>query len=233
MDRPTDRRMQSLIEVLFAPKNHSLDHAFKSFSVEMTKVAILKSSNSLALGPDGLMLLHLKFLEPLGLAFLTKLFNLSLARADIPVIWKRENIIPIPKPGKPAGSSTSVRPISLLSLCMKILERLLVSYITEALSSALSQHGYRQMHSTTTALLPIVTKIAMGLNEDKPASRTTFVTLDISKAFDAIDHVLLIEKVSNSALDSNVVKWLSAYLCGHTAVCMFQGPVSKELICHD
>jgi hypothetical protein len=128
-------------------KNHSLDHAFDPFSVVMVKAAILKSSNSLALGPDGLTSLHLKFLGPLGLGFLTKLFNFSLARADIPVMWKRANIIPIPKPGKQAGYSTSFRPISLLFPCVKILERLLVPYITESLPSAPSQHGYRPMHS--------------------------------------------------------------------------------------
>jgi hypothetical protein len=84
-----------------------------------------------------------------------------------------------------------------------------------------------------TALLPIVTHITMGLNENKPASRSAMVCLDISKAFKAIDHVLLLEKISNSLLEHNVVRWLSAYLCGRTAVCIFQGAVSVKLKCHD
>jgi hypothetical protein len=73
----------------------------------------------------------------------------------------------------------------------------------------------------------------MGFNEAKPASRTTMVALDILKAFDAIDHVMLLDKVSNSSLNSNVVRWLAAYLRGRMAVCLFQGAVSKKLKCHD
>lgn len=123
----------------------------------------------MAVGPDGLTSLHLKFLGPLGIAYLTKLFNFSVARANIPAVSKRANIIPIPKPGKPAELSTSYRPISLLSPCVKVLERLLLKvlapYITESLPSAPTQHGYRPLHSCTTALLPIVTRIATGFNE--------------------------------------------------------------------
>jgi hypothetical protein len=161
-----------------------------------------------------------------------RLFNLSLAHADIPAVWKRANIIPIPKPGKPVSASTSYRPISLLSPCIKVLERLLVPYVTEDLPCAPTQHGYKPLHSNTTALLPIVNRIVTGLNEDKPASRSVLVSLDISKAFDAIDHVLLLKKVSNSSLNSNIVRWLSAYLRGRTAVCLFQGAVLLVLRCH-
>jgi hypothetical protein len=156
-----------------------------------------------------------------------------VAHAEIPVVWKFANIIPIPRPGKPENLSTGYRPNSLLSPCIKVLERLLVPFVTEALPGAPMQHGYKPLHSTTSALLTIVTHIAMGLNEDKPASRSAMVCLNISKAFDAIDHVLLLEKISNSPLDHNVVRWLSAYLPGRTAVCLFQGAASVELKCHD
>jgi hypothetical protein len=199
----------------------------------MTKAAIQESSNSTAVGPDGLTSLHLKFLGPLRIRYLTRLFNLSLSGVDIPVVWKRENIIPVPKPGKLVDVSTSYRPIFLLSPCVKVLERLLVPYVTVSLPSSPTQHGYKPIHSVTTALLPIVTKVAMGLNEDKPASRTAMVAIDISKAFIAIDHVILLDKIADSLLDPNVVRWLAAYLHGRTAVCLFQGATSKEFKCHD
>jgi hypothetical protein len=181
---PKSRRVMRKLKKLF-------NKSFEPFSNEMTKVAILKSSNSTAVGLDGLTSLHLKFLGPLGISYLTRLFNLSLAGA---------------------GMSTSYRPISLLSPCVKVLERLLVPFVTEALPSTPTQHGYKPVHSVTTALLPIVTKVAIGLNEDKPY---------ISKAFDAIDHVILLDKVADSLLNFNVVRWLAAYLRGRTAVCLF------------
>jgi hypothetical protein len=60
-----------------------------------------------------------------------------------------------------------------------------------------------------TALLPVVTNVAFGFNEKKPASQTGMVILDISKAFDALNHVLLFEKIAASSLNSNVVRWLA------------------------
>jgi hypothetical protein len=54
--------------------------------VELVKRAIEGQSNSTAAGPDGLTALHLKNMEPRGIAFLTDLFNLSVANADLPAI---------------------------------------------------------------------------------------------------------------------------------------------------
>jgi hypothetical protein len=213
-------------------KKHHLDPLFKPFSTALTEDAIVRSSNSTAVGPDGLTSVHLKYLSLLGLAYLTKLFNLSVTNVNIPAAWKKANIIPIPKPGKPANQSTGYRLISLLSLAVKVLERLLLPILTDALPCAPSQHGYRPMHSFNTALLPIVTKIAIGFNELKPASRTALVALDISKAFDAVDHDLLLGKVSDTQLHSNIVRWLKTYLRGRTALCVFQGAISKEFKCH-
>jgi retron-type reverse transcriptase len=71
-----------------------------------------------------------------------------------------------------------------------------------------------------------VTNIAIGFNQDKPASRTVMVALDISKVFDAVNHDLLLQKISGTALNSNIVRWLSAYLHDHKAVCLFQEAVS-------
>jgi hypothetical protein len=184
---------------------HHLDRLFRPFTDVLTKKAIVNSSNSSAASPDGLTMLHLKHLGAKGISYLTELFNLSVANADIPAIWKKAVIIPIPKPGKAAGVSTSYRPISLLSPCVKVLERLLLPYLTSSIPSSPTQHGYKAFHSTVTALFPIVTNIAIGLNKDKPASRTALVALDISKAFDTVDHDLLLEKITGTNLDSNVI----------------------------
>jgi hypothetical protein len=80
----------------------------------------LRVSNSTARGPDGLTTLHLKFLGPIGIAYLTTLYNLSLAHTKIPAIWKKAVIIPIPKPGKPEEQSTGYQPIPLLSPAVKV-----------------------------------------------------------------------------------------------------------------
>jgi hypothetical protein len=114
-------------------KQHSLDHSFRPFTKELTKQAIVGSLNSTAVGPDDLTMLHLKYLCPKGLKYLTELFNISVANDDIPSIWKKANIIPIPKPWKSTKDSKSYQSISLLSPVVKV---------TDSLACAPTQHGY-------------------------------------------------------------------------------------------
>jgi hypothetical protein len=213
-------------------RKHQLDRYFNPFTPALTKNAILKSSNSVALGPDGLTSLHLKYLGPKEISYVTDLYNLFLNKADLQTVCKQANIIPIPKLGKPIDQSKSYRPISLLSPAIKVQEHLLLPYISESLSCAPTQHGYRPMLSTTTALLPIATNIAIGFNEPKPAKRTALMSIDISSALDAVDHDLLLGKNTAMLLHSNVTRWMAAYLCGRTAVCLSQGAVSHQHTCH-
>jgi hypothetical protein len=112
------------------------------------------------------------------------------------------------------------------------LERLLRPEIRSALPKAKSQHGYASFHSTITALLPFATRVAVGFNDIKPARRSALVALDISKAFDSMDHTILIEEISNSAMHPNYVRWLAAYLRGRTASCVYNGAKSAPRIIH-
>ena len=128
----------------------------------------MASGNSTAHGPDHLNILHLKHLGPTGISYLCSLFNMSLASADIPSIWKQAIIIVLLKAGKPASLGTSYSPISLLSPTAKVLERLLLPILNEQLHTMPTQHGFRPQRSTTTALLPIAHSISSGFNQRKP-----------------------------------------------------------------
>jgi hypothetical protein len=204
-------------------RKHKLDQDFNPFNNKATLDAITLANNSTATGPDGLTSLHLKHLGPRGISFLTKLSNLSINSANLPAIWKSANIIPIPKPGKPLNLSTSYRPISLLSPVVKILERLLLPFINPpSLPLSNYQHGFCPFRSTTSCLLPLVNTAVNGFNERKPPTRTPVVALNISKAFDSVDHTLLLKQISASAANSNVVRWLAAYLRGRTPSVLYQ-----------
>ena len=195
----------------------------------MTLQAIKACSNSVATGPDGLTMLHIKHLGPRGLQYLTHLFTLSLRSADIPAIWKQAAIIPIPKAGKPADLGTSYRPISLLCPAAKVMEKLLLPQLTNHLQLADSQHGFRRQRSTISALLPLAHKVATGFNKSKPADRTVLMAIDFSKAFDTVNHTKLLQAVSNSTLPHNTVRWLVSYLRGRSAFCRYNRAAS---VCH-
>jgi retron-type reverse transcriptase len=95
-----------------------------------------------------------------------------------------------------------------------------------------SQHGFAAGCSTVTAHLPLVTMAANGFNKNKPPARTAVVVLDISKAFDAVDHTLLIKQISSSSLHPNLIRWLAAYLRGQSACCIYQSARSPKMIIH-
>jgi hypothetical protein len=86
--------------------------------------------------------------------------------------------------------------------------------------------------STTTASLPFGNLVSEGFNANKPASRTALVAIDISKAFDMVDITLLLEQISSSNLHHNYVRWLSSYLRGRKAACIYQGHQSRFRTVH-
>ena len=132
--------------------------------------------------------------------YITALFNLSVNNCEILAIWKSSLIIPIPKPGKHTSQGSSYRPISLLCPAVKVLESLILPTINKYLQHAPDQHGFRQEHSTTSALLQLTSDIAMGFNQRKPPDRTVCVAVDLSAAFDTVCHNKLLSKITRSPL---------------------------------
>ena len=208
-------------------RKKTLDNNFKPFSPQLVQRAIKDSGTSTALGPDNLNIHHLRHLGPTGIQYLTHLFNLSIAHANIPAIWRKAVIIAIPKPGKPSTQGSSYRPISLLSPVIKVLERLVLPYLQSGFTFAESQHGFRSARSTTTALLPITESIARGFNQRKPPSRTTILAIDFSKAFDTVPHHRLLQRILQSNLNNNLTRWVAAYLNGRQACCQYQSARSR------
>ena len=131
-------------------------HNIQGYNITLTtsqvQEAIKQSKNNNSQGPDKLNIRHLKHRGPLGLAFLTSMFKTSLNKNIIPHTWKLANIVPIPKPNKDTDKGTSYRPISLLSVIAKTLEKSLLPYISANIPNTPMQHGYKTQLSTVTAL---------------------------------------------------------------------------------
>ena len=179
-------------------RHRRVDPSYRTFDERGVTGAIKNASSSTAQGPDGLTMLHLRHLGPHGLAFLTELFNLSVAGISIPAIWKYSVIIPIVKAGKLREQGCSYRTISLLCPAVKILELLFLPSIVEALGTCPSHHCFKPRHSTASALLPISAMVVFGFNQPKPPSRTIVLAVDILKAFDTVSHRLLISRLSTA-----------------------------------
>jgi hypothetical protein len=164
----------------------------------------------------------LKQLGPHAISFLTKIFNLCMKDSIIPSIWKTAKIIPLLKPGKPSDLGPSYRPVSLLSPAIKILEALLLPYVNEAVQLANHQHGFRKGRSTCTALQSILDHVNDGLNRGKPVHRTVSVAIDLSRAFDTVDHQILLDDIDQLNLNDYIKKFLCNYLRGRQTYVLFR-----------
>ena len=132
----------------------------------------------------------------------------------IPHTWKLAIIVPIPKPYKDTGKGTSYRPISLLSVIAKTLEKSILPYITANIPNTPMQYGFKIQHSTMTALHTLSNTVAMGFNQMAPSARTITVALDMSKAFDTINIHTLIRKLLQTNIPGTIIKFITNYFKG-------------------
>ena len=170
----------------------------------------LKESKST--GPDKINARLVKDSAEVICPTLTKIFNSSLQQGIFPEDLKNATISPIYKNGDKSDCS-NYRPISVLSNVAKILEKIvynqLISYINENNILTNSQFGFRKSHSTTTSLLKSTNKWL--LNIDKGLINGVLF-LDPRKAFDTVDHKILIDKLKLYGITGNTLNWFISYL---------------------
>ena len=203
-----------------------------TFTTDQVIKGISNCSNTKAFGPDKLSIFHLKNLGPRAIEYLTALFNDSVTSCRIPAIWKSSIVIPIPKPSKDSSLGTSYRPISLLCPAAKVMEALILTTVNTHLLPASDQHGFRTGHSTTSALLQLTSDVATGFNQRKPPHRTVCVAVDLTAAFDTVNHNALLSKIARSTLPEATCRWLSNYIRGRQSVTSSRGVKSKARIIH-
>jgi len=135
-------------------------------------------------------------------------FNLSLKENSIPDILKISRIIPIPK--KPNPTNVDFRPISIIPICLKLLEKLVYDqlsfYVNENKIINNRQFGFKKHQSTTTYMCNLMDYLYSNLAEDKIC---LMVSIDMKKAFDKVNRKLLIQKLISYGINC---AWFVSYL---------------------
>jgi Reverse transcriptase (RNA-dependent DNA polymerase) len=142
------------------------------------------------------------------------LFNCSITAGHFPSKFKQTFITPILK--KPGLDAEDVRPISNLSVLYKVIERLaarrLTDYIKEAGLLPTLQSSFRPLHSTETAVLKVLLDLLQTVDRE---DIDVLVLLDLSAAFDTVDHDILLQRLESTfGISGEVLAWLSSYLSG-------------------
>ena len=186
----------------------------KSTTVPQVLKIISNLKNSRAFGRDKLDAASMKIAAPTLAPIICHLINFSLGTSNFPAKWKIARIIPVLK-SKDADKliPQSFRPISLLPLISKLTERTIQSQLLEYLekSGQLSplSHTYRSRTSTVTALLHLSDMITTATDENMI---TATMSVDQSAAFDCVDPVILMSKLSYYGLGQDTLQWINSYL---------------------
>ena len=166
----------------------------------------------------------------------TFLINLSFRNGDVPDKLKLAKVIPIFKKNN-RHDPNNYRPISLLSVINKLMEKLMFKRISKFIEKYNIlyeyQFGFRKDHSTTLAIMEIHENI---INTLEKGSYIAGLYLDLSKAFDTVDHEILLSKLEHYGIRGPPLKWFHSYLTNRTQYTLANGTKSdvrkSTMECH-
>ena len=156
------------------------------------------------------------------------IFNASVQSATVPEIWKKAFVVPIPKVNPPTSIDTDLRPISLTATLSKILESFVGGWMLEKVSHKFDsfQYGALAGRSTTHELVHLL-HVCHQAVDNHQSVRAVFV--DFSKAFDRVDHALVLKKMSHMGVQPFITDWMHSFLL-HRKQCVKLGKVTSTWV---
>ena len=160
---------------------------------------------------------------------LTNIINLSIRNSHFPSTWKRAKVVPLLKKGD-RFNPKNYRPVALLPIMSKVLERAIYLQLVEYLDVNHlfhpNHHGSRRAHNTCTALLQMYDTWTDAAENGNMAG---VMMVDLSAAFDMVDHDLLIQKLELMGLKADALSWFRSYLTNRSQTVCIDGTLARVL----
>lgn len=189
-------------------------------------ILAIASLKSTATGLDCVSLKFFKVILPLIITFFTDVINRCFLEGDFPSTWRRAKVIAVPK-----KSGNTFRPISLLPCLSKGVEKLAAIQITDHVHQHKLfnrfQSGFRKHHSCKTAVLQVYDDIRRSTDQNRIA---ILVLIDFSRAFDTVNHSLLLGKLKNRfGFSDCALLFVNSYLDNRKSIIFSNGSQSSEV----
>ena len=160
---------------------------------------------------------------------LALIFNRSIETSIFPDEWKSARITPLYKKCGNRSDPSNYRPISIIPVVAKVFERIVYDqvyrYLTENKLLCCYQSGFRTLHSTNTALIEATD--SWSLNVDRGLVNAV-VFLDLKKAFDTVNHAILLSKLQAYGIRDSANQWFCSYLRNRMQTCLVNCNKSSE-----
>ena len=194
-------------------------------SVDEVTDCLKSLDTSKASGPDGIPSRLLKECAGQIAPSLCDIFNHSLQSGRLPSEWKSANVTPIHKKQQ-KELAENYRPISLLPIVSKVLERCVYTNFYYHILHLITpyQHGFLRNRSCVTQLLSVLHTIGKNLDKN---TQTDIVYLDFAKAFDSVDHSILLQKLKCYGVTGNLLGWFADYLNNRRQRVVVDGVASR------
>lgn len=206
------------------------DAAFEIATIEECKVFHLlsKIDTKKATGMDQIPSNLLKIAAPVISKSLTVMFNKSVTTSTFPDDWKLARVTAIHKK-EAKDDMNNYRPISVLSCISKVFERIiydqLYTYLNDNNLISANQSGFRPFYSTSTALLDATLDWLKTMDQ---GNLSAVIFLDLAKAFDTVNHDILIHKLRTYGIQPRSLSWFQSYVCMRKQKCCVNGFLSSE-----
>lgn len=176
-------------------------------------------------GPDRIPNIFLKNCAHQLALPLSIIFNKSLSSGIFPSTFKEAFVTPIFKNGD-SSNIANYRPVSMLNSIALAFEKIVHKHLLALLQSKLSkqQHGFSKNKSTGTNLSEYVNYVALALDKGYEVHA---IYTDFSKAFDMVDHKILIRKLYAMGIRGRLLDWIKSYLENRSTCVTFNGSKSK------